>query len=320
METMKKLFPCLTMILSLTNAHEKVKAQWMSSDTITFESKNNLISIDTSQSNNIFQIGKPQKIFFDSAYSNPKAIVTDTSNPYPINNLSSFQFVIKPPGPSVWQFSYPVLYFYHKYDTDSLKDGGYIESSWDGGATWTNLANDPYVYVFNNVLNDTIQGGIHAFTGKSYSSYHNWQYVRLEWWRWCWAGGNPPPTYPDSIIVRFSFKSDGIQTNKEGWLIDNIFFGTGGCPIGIHEILSNGRLDISPNPLSAQTVLHAANSLHNASLTLYNSFGQSVKQINNISGQTITLQRDYLASGLYFIRLTECDKLIATDKLVITDR
>ncbi|MBA2582915.1 MAG: T9SS type A sorting domain-containing protein [Bacteroidetes bacterium] len=61
------------------------------------------------------------------------------------------------------------------------------------------------------------------------------------------------------------------------------------------------------------------NLLKNATLTVYNCFGQTVTEIKNISGQTVTLSRNNLVSGLYFICLTQEDKVIATDKLVITD-
>ena len=47
------------------------------------------MELDTSASN-IWQIGKPQKIIFDSASTVPNAIVTDTINFYPINNISRF--------------------------------------------------------------------------------------------------------------------------------------------------------------------------------------------------------------------------------------
>lgn len=60
-------------------------------------------------------------------------------------------------------------------------------------------------------------------------------------------------------------------------------------------------------------------NLKNAALSVYNSFGEQVKIINNISGQTITLQRDDLPVGIYFIRITEDNKVIATEKLLITD-
>ena len=90
--------------------------------------------------------------------------------------------------------------------------------------------------------------------------------------------------------------------------------------IGVPEIDSDKLIiGISSNPFSTQTTLHSDNPLKNATLTVYNCFGQAVKQMHNLTGQTITLHRDELPSGLYFIRLIQDDKVIATDKLVITD-
>jgi hypothetical protein len=83
--------------------------------------------------------------------------------------------------------------------------------------------------------------------------------------------------------------------------------------------LDDNLLSIYPNPFSVQTVLQKENSFHNATLTLYNFFGQTVKEIKNISDQTVTLQRDNLPEGLYSVRLTENNKIIATKKIVIMD-
>ncbi|MBI3502270.1 MAG: T9SS type A sorting domain-containing protein [Bacteroidetes bacterium] len=88
----------------------------------------------------------------------------------------------------------------------------------------------------------------------------------------------------------------------------------------ISEIPDNNYfISVFPNPFSTQTVLQTDNLLHNATLTVDNCFGQTVVQIKNISGQTVVFSRDNLASGLYFVRLTENNKIF-TDKLIITDR
>ena len=76
---------------------------------------------------------------------------------------------------------------------------------------------------------------------------------------------------------------------------------------------------VYPNPFSTQTTLQTSKIFTDATLTVYNSFGQQVKQIKNISGQTITLHLDTLPSGLYFTRLTQGNKIIARNKFVITD-
>ena len=89
--------------------------------------------------------------------------------------------------------------------------------------------------------------------------------------------------------------------------------------LSIDEELSKKTINLFPNPFSSQTTLHADNLFQDATLNVYNLYGQQVKQIKNISGQTFTFHRDNLPSGLYFIRLTQDGKPFSTDKLVITD-
>ena len=81
----------------------------------------------------------------------------------------------------------------------------------------------------------------------------------------------------------------------------------------------NDELLIYPNPFSLQTILQSEHVLQNATLTVYNCFGQAVKQINNISGQEIILHRDNLSSGVYFIQLRQANKETVIKKLIVTD-
>jgi hypothetical protein len=94
------------------------------------------------------------------------------------------------------------------------------------------------------------------------------------------------------------------------------------CEIVTHanEVKSVRSILISPNPFNNQTSIQTIQVLNNATLTVYNSLGQQVKQIKNISGQKITLNRDNLPSGIYFIHATQNDKTISMDKLIITDK
>jgi len=79
------------------------------------------------------------------------------------------------------------------------------------------------------------------------------------------------------------------------------------------------NINLFPNPFSFETIIQTNEKLNNATLTIYNSLGQMVKQIKSIREQTITLQRDNLTSGIYFIQLTQDNKTLATDKLIISD-
>ena len=89
--------------------------------------------------------------------------------------------------------------------------------------------------------------------------------------------------------------------------------------LDIHENSNKNIFSIFPNPFISSTTIQTIGNLKNATLTIYNSYGQTLKQVKNISGQTISLSRDNLPSGLYFIRLTEDNKIIAVEKLIITD-
>jgi hypothetical protein len=94
------------------------------------------------------------------------------------------------------------------------------------------------------------------------------------------------------------------------------------CYNGVSSVYENPeeyKSTISPNPCSSQTTIHFNKLLVNAIITVYNLFGQEVKQLKNISGHTIIFNRDNLPSGLYFIRFTQDNKVITTEELVITD-
>jgi hypothetical protein len=79
------------------------------------------------------------------------------------------------------------------------------------------------------------------------------------------------------------------------------------------------RVVVSPNPIVSQAFLTTDLILKNAMLTFYSSYGQRIKQIKNISGQAITINKDNLPVGLYFIRLTQGNKLLWTGKIEIAN-
>jgi len=177
-------------------------------DTSAFNSL--LINIDTSSSN-IWQIGQPQKIIFDTAATFPNAIVTDTSNYYPTNNTSSFSFGV---DPQWFGWGILALQWKQKLDMDIDYDGGIIEFSSDTGNTWKNVFNNPYVYNFygfDTANQDTLISGDYAFSGTDSTWKDIWLCFDLSWL-----------SFSDSLMFRYTLKSDAIDNNKEGWIIDNL--------------------------------------------------------------------------------------------------
>lgn len=93
---------------------------------------------------------------------------------------------------------------------------------------------------------------------------------------------------------------------------------TGQITVGINDNTGKRIFSIFPNPFISTTTIKTILNLKNATLTICNLYGHTVKQVKNISGQTVSLSRGNLPSGLYFIRLTEENKVIAVEKLIIT--
>jgi hypothetical protein len=87
---------------------------------------------------------------------------------------------------------------------------------------------------------------------------------------------------------------------------------------GINSLEQNQSLELYPNPFSNQTALSADHIFHNATLTMINTFGQTVKQMENINGQRIIIERDNLPSGVYFCTI-KCENVYETVKLLIID-
>jgi hypothetical protein len=283
-------------------------------DSCKFETPCILVNIDTS-AQNIWQIGEPQKPFFNEAYSIPNALITDTLNSYPTQNHSFFDLKFCVYDYYIFGI---IVGFKHKYQTDTLSDGGYIDVSYDNGQTWVNVLYDDTVHnlmEFNteNLYSeqDTLLGGINGFSGTS----NEWIYTRIQWiWEYpcdIWA--------PDSLTLRFHFISDSNQTNKDGWMIDNILisFADEGSAIQNFNSL-NTRIEISPNPVDNFATI-SFNTQVEGPLTfvLINSIGKIVKRINGIATNQFYFHRENLPCGVYLMQLQKEDSIIGTRKIIL---
>lgn len=119
---------------------------------------------------------------------------------------------------------------------------------------------------------------------------------------------------------------DVVQTSSSFTLKDYAYQSTpntcilaGQTNLGNSEIANKNSGLIYPNPMSASATLQTNYPINNATLTIYNTHGQTVKQVTHISGHNIKISRENLQNGLYFIHLTEGNTTIAIEKLQISD-
>ena len=271
-------------------------------DTLSLEPLHGWIIISDSN-NNIWQIGRPQKTIFNSAYQNNLAIITDTINSYPdsIDNC----FIISIPFLDNF-FGEGILSFYHQFYTDSLKDGCVIETSNDDGLTWTNIIFDNstvsqyYEGLYDE--NDTITGGIPAYSGSS----NGWRKVELYWW-WLAVLKKSCSDW-GTFKIKFRFISDSISNNKDGWIIDNIEFkGYDVCGNVNNNPLAD-KILIKQNPAFDNIILELLdNSLLNCKVELYDLTGKLI-EIDKIDDIIKIIEIKEFQNGLYILKLiTEND-------------
>jgi hypothetical protein len=288
---------------------------------INFDSACSYINVDTSQQN-IWQIGRPQKTIFNAARSLPNAMVTDTVNNYPVNNYSHFDLYVG--NFNVNEYPYDIFFdFWHKYDTDTLKDGGYITVSWDEGLTWMNIIRDsvyqglpPYYSYYVTTpnmyqLTDTLYNGEYGFSGNS----NGWIHTTIAW---CMLPSkmNFPP---DTMIIRFNFISDSIQHPHEGWMIDNIRIFSIDLGGGIHYLYNNDLVNVSPNPVKTTTTLMFEKTYPSIDISVFDAQGKLWRQNAYSDCNRIIFDRKGLNSGLYYLKITFDHQNTQTKKIIITN-
>ena len=306
---------CSLFCLSL-HAQYLVKGDTIEFDTITFENQRDYLRIDTS-ARNIWVIGTPAKEFLNAAYSGGKGIITDSAGYYPAENHSFFELVLvegeEPFDVDYYSFG---IEFRHRYDTDTLRDGGYITISYDNGHTWTNIIHDtlgpycltPSPWVGKNLYScaDSLATGENGFSGRS----DGWVTTSFDW-RMCMVKNT---SIFDTTILRFNFVSDSIDHSKEGWLIDDIrlfsiFLGSNARPDS-----PDSPLRLFPNPARDEVMVHAATPM--TRIELFNTRGQMVKRCHPQS-ETTNLDLGGLDEGTYFVSAFIDEMLIGILKMQI---
>ena len=273
-------------------------------DTITFEESLPWYFSNDTSSQNIWQIGTPQKAIFDSAWSAPNSIVTDTINNYPVNNHSWFEIKIGAFNYLDWWYPWSIfMELNHKYDTDTLKDGGYITVSWDDGVTWENIIKDNVYQEMTpeganenlyNWYSDSLYNGEFGFSGNSagwITTWYAWHYLPVR-----------AVELSDTMLVRFNFISDTIETNNEGWLIDDIRLYSRDIQ-GVVEEHKNVHFSLYPNPINHTSTIEFKSFNHKVELEVFNNLGQRVFYRDYYNTQSILFSRKDLKPGVYILKM-----------------
>jgi hypothetical protein len=290
-------FQVLTLHAQLTSDCDGGNGPVYVLDSFYFESPNaakGVLFFDTSFSNNVWQIGNVQKAGFNGALSGTHALQTDTLNPYPINNESAAVLYLD--SNHSWGSNHVSVTFWHFYDTDSLLDSCKLQFTPDSGKTWLEATPGNF--------------GFTVYYSGSLNGYQTWPQTDTLWWSGQSGGWRKESLcfvihivkgiqIPRIYGVRFLFQSDSIQTNKPGWMVDNIQIRDPQV-IGDLTETANREAALYPNP-SRNGIFRVdyPHSFVRGTIALYNSYGQRVRQMP--LAETIDIST--LSKGMYYYRI-----------------
>lgn len=306
---MKRLFTLTLVVVGLfVNAQYDAVGDTTEVRFIDFEEATEYIQIPEMESN-LWQISEPNKTFFSSAFSPSHAIITDNLNTYPISNHSYFDFQISGVE-DPYMLDQIQIQFKHKFDTDTLLDGGYLSISYDDGLTWANVIDDDSQYFYETPAQQYLNSNMYTqedvlFNGEKGFSGHSgtWKTVQISWVNMPVKANNTTDFGP--IILRFNFISDAIDNDKEGWMIDDIrMFGVDlGSSINEKQI---STFAISPNPANEFVTVKLLESQlkEMSTVEIYNLSGQLVKQ-EKLQASESKISVESLEKGLYIIKIGE---------------
>lgn len=273
----------------------------------------NFITLDSSV---VWQVGEPTKPYFDTAYSGEKVIITDTLNPYPVNTKDCFYLIIDLNKYTWFGYTWCDLEFHHKIDCDSATEGGYIEVSYDKGKKWKNIIFDSIHFEiddwrFADPINfyekdDTLENGVPAFSGRNME----WRHSGFRWGEF-----GVKKSSIDTILIRFCFLSDSNQTDKDGWMIDDIKIATR-VPYNVNNNKHSNNIKIIPNPVRDVSVIDLSQIDNPKHLIVYNSSGIKVIE-EQINVPEYKISRSDLSPGFYYVRVIAEDEKVYSGSFVV---
>jgi hypothetical protein len=253
---------------------------------ITFDNStwHEFLRIDSaSNPNNIWEVGVPMKSILNNAFSTPNVIITKTTGYYPINDTS--YFIVKRIAGAGFAHHHTVTILGRYFvNSDTLTDYGKIEISYNNGNTWLDLSDttiSPYACP--------------KISGNS----NGWKSFGVSILTYDTIINNVQPL--DTLLYRFSFISDSIQTNKDGLMYDNLVFED--YVESINEIQNNNLISIYPNPTKDLLIIYMTTNYNKQKIQILNYLGQVVYENQNFTGETIDTRQ--LDNGIFYLKYSD---------------
>ena len=157
---------------------------------------------------------------------------------------------------------------------------------------------------------DSLSNGEYGFSGRS----DGW--IKTVFWRHVMLSKNTDYT-DDTLIIRFNFISDSIQSDKEGWMIDDIRLYSMDIGGGLEEPGLFKSLKLYPDPVSSFLNILLERPFSFIDIEIFDMNGKEVKKNHFYDTDRIKLSCSDLTSGVYMIKTVLNSKEIYVNKVII---
>ncbi|MCB9289543.1 MAG: M36 family metallopeptidase [Lewinellaceae bacterium] len=245
------------------------------------------------------------------------------------NTASANDQVFQLKEPVLISGAQPALRFYHRYETETGLDGGFVEVSADGGAVWERVEELAVRTPYPRPLASSTLGipELRAYSGSSEGSWQD-TYIDLS------------PYQGEELLVRFRFGSNNSgapNAFNPGWYVDDVEFmdmvnyngeacvsseeGGQACTrapylgtvvesavvSGIQAREQELAVELFPNPVQGiLNIMVQSKAPRNLSVSLYSLDGRQAleQQLGGAGGyQLLPLDVSGLPPGLYFVKI-----------------
>jgi mannan endo-1,4-beta-mannosidase len=167
------------------------------------------------------------------------------------------------------------------------------------GPEKTSVTNHPFVYDYTTLIDQ----------------------IRTKFPAFCfWASWNHFKSGANWIYYSMSTQNNIDSLLHDPWVVNRDDINFSNCLTTSIDVQSFPETVFCfPNPFTSQTIIQSEFLLNDATLIIYNGFGQKVTEQKGISGQAIALSRGNLKAGLYFIRINQGEKIVGAQKLLVAD-
>ncbi len=242
----------------------------------------------------------------NGCFKSSGAMVTQRANPTPM--ILGFPYTCHNSAYTTVLYSDSLIYSAYHWSTSSTNDSVIV-----GNGTYTLAVTDSYGCKDSTTMAVTSNSVNVTTTVAGFSIIANIQNVTYQWLD-C-SNGNTPiggatnQTYTPPVNGFYSVVvSNGFCDDTSACVVFN--------SAGINTY-NNNSFTIYPNPFTSQTTITFGQEQKNTVIKLTDVLGKEIRTVILNGTKNITIEKDGLSNGIYFIQIINSNKNITNRKVVI---